>query len=350
MAAIKDVAKLAGVSASAVSKYLKTPQHMREETRVKIASAIKELNYRPNQLARSLRSGRSGVIAIPIYDIQNPYFSRFIFYIHKFCQEHDFIPLLLQVNTDHDIDNAIRILNSGLPDGAICSDDGWFTDRILQAGVSIPIVQVSPYYDSPISTAVFINLDSGMQLLCAHLEEQGVHTLAFIGSKRDYSSSCKMQAVLNYCADHKLTLDANAIFEEDDHLKIGQSDDVSYLSGFQCCDVMLQTLDTLPDAIICSSDIWAMGVLKRLTQEGIRVPDDVLLAGYDDTKLAIMSNPPLTSVHIPLDEISKAAVEKLALLMNGESVESSLMDTSLSIRTSTLIDAAKRKKERCNRE
>ena len=76
MASIKDVAKKAGVSVAAVSKYLKTPENMRETTRTRIAQAITELNYHPNPLAQSLRTGRTHIIAITLPEVDNPYFTK----------------------------------------------------------------------------------------------------------------------------------------------------------------------------------------------------------------------------------------------------------------------------------
>ena len=82
MAAIKDVAKLAGVSVAAVSKYLKTPDNMREDTRQRIADAIAKLNYRPNPFAQSLRTGRTNIVAIAIPEVDNPYFSKMFKLLH----------------------------------------------------------------------------------------------------------------------------------------------------------------------------------------------------------------------------------------------------------------------------
>ena len=85
MATIKDVAKLAGVSPSAVSKYFISPDHMREKTKLQIAAAVEELNYHPNSLARSLRNGCSGVVAITVPDARNPHFGRYIHLMQDIC-------------------------------------------------------------------------------------------------------------------------------------------------------------------------------------------------------------------------------------------------------------------------
>ena len=96
MAAIKDVAKLAGVSVAAVSKYLKTPNNMREDTRQRIAQAIEELNYRPNPFAQSLRTGKTNIIAIAIPELDNPYFNKMFKLLQEFCEERGYMAILLK--------------------------------------------------------------------------------------------------------------------------------------------------------------------------------------------------------------------------------------------------------------
>ena len=96
MAAIKDVAKLAGVSVAAVSKYLKTPNNMREDTRQRIAHAIEELNYRPNPFAQSLRTGKTNIIAIAIPELDNPYFNKMFKLLQEFCEERGYMAILLK--------------------------------------------------------------------------------------------------------------------------------------------------------------------------------------------------------------------------------------------------------------
>lgn len=330
MATIKDVAKLAGVSPSAVSKYFISPDHMREKTKERIAAAVESLNYHPNQLARSLRSGCSGVVAITVPDARNPQFGRYIHLMQGICFNYGLVPLFIQVRTQHDVGNAIQLLRSGLPDGVICSDDGWLVNQLLASGLQIPLVQISPNPHTKVKTVIFMELKPGIQLLCQHLEEQGIHRFSYIGSEGDFSSEEKLRGIQEYCCCHTAKLDDTAIFEGSRGLYS------AYESGYQQCKLLLQKMDPLPEVIICASDDTALGVLKCLTHNGLRVPEDILLAGYDDTESAFMSNPSITSVHIPLEPICNAAVEDLNKLLNGQETSSTSFPTSLSIRTSTL--------------
>lgn len=326
MAAIKDVAKLAGVSVAAVSKYLKTPDNMREDTRQRIAEAIAKLNYRPNPFAQSLRTGRTNIVAIAIPEVDNPYFSKMFKLLQEYCEERGLLAMLLKNSNMEQAKNAASILKSGLVDGVICYDEGQADTFIMELEVGVPVVKVGPVTDSTYPATVGIDLRTGIEKLCSHLEQTGVHSLGYIGPDSDISSVQKIGAVQRYCENSKMFLDP-AVFLTDCH---------TYSGGFDCCQKLLESGIALPDAIIVESDMIALGVLKCLSRQGIRVPQDIRLSGYDNTDISQMSNPSLTSVHIPLEEICRAALNMLCALIRDEPVSPAIFHTDLEIRTSTM--------------
>lgn len=326
MAAIKDVAKLAGVSVAAVSKYLKTPDNMREDTRQRIADAIAKLNYRPNPFAQSLRTGRTNIVAIAIPEVDNPYFSKMFKLLQEYCEDRGLMAMLLKNANMEQARNAAGILKSGLVDGVICYDEGQADTFILELEVGVPVVKVGPVTDGAYPATVGIDLRSGIKKLCSHLEETGVRRLGYIGPDSDISSVQKIEAIRQYCDSSALFLDP-AVFLTDCH---------TYSGGYECCQKLLDSGTALPDAIIVESDMIALGVLKCLSRRGIRVPNDVRLSGYDNTDISQMSNPSLTSVHIPLEDICLSALNMLRALMRGEAVSPVTYHTDLEIRTSTM--------------
>lgn len=326
MAAIKDVAKLAGVSVAAVSKYLKTPDNMREDTRQRIAEAIDKLNYRPNPFAQSLRTGKTNIIAIAIPEVDNPYFSKMFKLLQEYCEERGLMAMLLKNSNMEQAKNAASILKSGLVDGVICYDEGQADTFIMELEVGVPVVKVGPVTDSEYPATVAIDLCTGIEKLCSHLEQTGVRRLGYIGPDSDISSVQKIGAIRSYCENGKLFLDP-AVFLTDCH---------TYSGGFDCCQKLLESGVTLPDAIIVESDMIALGVLKCLSRHGIRVPQDIRLSGYDNTDISQMSNPSLTSVHIPLEDICRSALNMLCALIRGEQVSPAIFYTDLEIRTSTM--------------
>ena len=326
MASIKDVAKLAGVSVAAVSKYLKMPQNMREETRTKIAEAIETLNYRPNPLAQSLRTGRTNLIAIAIPEVENPYFSNMFKLLQAFCEERGFLAVLLKNANTEQAKNAAGILKSGLVDGVICYDEGQADAFIREVEVSVPVVKMGPVSDSTYPATVVIDLRTGINKLCTHLEQTGVRRLGYIGPDKDFSSMQKIGAIRDYCDGSGLYLDP----------KIYMTNCSSYSSGYECARNLVSSGIELPDAIIVESDMIALGVLKGLYDGGLRIPRDIRISGYDNTDISQMSNPSLTSVQIPMEEICTCAINMLCQLMDGKTVTPMLFQTDLQIRTSTL--------------
>lgn len=326
MAAIKDVAKLAGVSVAAVSKYLKTPENMREETRQRIADAIRELNYRPNPFAQSLRTGKTNIIAIAIPEVENPYFNKMFNLLQEYCEDRGLLAMVLKNSNPEQAKNAASILKSGLVDGVICYDEGQADTLIMELEVSVPVVKVGPVTDSDYAATVGIDLRTGIKKLCAHLEETGVRRLGYIGPDSDMSSKQKIGAIRSYCESSELYLDPK-VFLTGCH---------TYSGGFDCCQKLLDSGVKLPDAIIVESDMIALGVLKCLARRDIDVPGTVRLSGYDNTDISAMSNPSLTSVHIPLEDICLSALNMLWAMMQGEAVSPVTFHTDLEIRTSTM--------------
>lgn len=327
MATIKDVAKAAGVSVSAVSKYLKTPTNMREDSRERISKAIEELEYKPSILARGLRTGKSGIIAIMIPEIENPYFNTIFDHIHKACQKKNLIPVLFRSNTPDEIEEDIKLLKSGLVDGTIYYDEYNVTNLLRDAGVTIPFVTWSTNFRNNDKNTVYLDLEKGYTELCRYLESIGVRDIAFIGLNENFSSLSKFRAVTEYCdaQEHQLRIGKNSVF----------SNCVDYSGGLKACSTMLQTLSPLPDAVICESDLVAMGVLKELVHNGFAVPEDIMLSGCDHTMLSTMSNPTITTIHIPSKEMSIAALDMLCTLMEGKTSEAKVFTSSLVLHTST---------------
>ena len=158
------------------------------------------------------------------------------------------------------------------------------------------------------------------------MEQTGVRRLGYIGPDNDVSSMQKIGAIRKCCERGSLFLDP-AAFLTGCH---------TYSGGYECCCKLLDSGAQLPDAIIVESDMIALGVLKCLSRRGIRVPEDVRLSGYDNTDISQMSNPSLTSVHIPLEAICHAALNMLCALMRGETVSPAVFHTDIEIRTSTM--------------
>ncbi len=301
MAVIKDVAKLAGVSVSAVSKYLRTPQNMRPDTRERIAAAIDVLHYQPSQLAQSLRTGRSGIIAITIPEVDNPYFSDVFNCFQSLCGNNGLLPIMLKTNTPSELEHTTSLLKSGFIDGAICYDAGEAGKLFQDHELRIPLVYMGPLTHSVDAPAVQVDLKTGMLQLCEYLVACGAKTLAYIGPFNDASSSQKFAALRASCQCSTLSLDPDLVYPQC----------YGYDGGYENCIRLIGSGRALPDVIISEADMIAMGVMKALAENGFRVPGDIMLTGYDNTDISQMSTPSLTTIHIPSLEMCSAALQLL---------------------------------------
>lgn len=326
MATMKDVAKLAGVSVAAVSKYYKFPQNMKEATRRSIKAAIEELDYQPNQFARSLRTGKSGIIAITIPEIDNPYFYNLFCCLQGDCGARGLLPILLSTRTEEDIYQVANLLKSGIVDGIICYNDGKLDPLFNDPMIKTPMVQLSPALTSHPVPTVLLDLCSGINALCADLEQKGIRQLGYIGPVNDISSMQKFHALVNYCSRSSLALNPAAVLT-----------DLSGYNGGLAGSELLLTVKPLPQAVICECDIIAIGVLKGLNRRGLHVPEDILLAGFDNTDISELSIPALTSIDIPAQKICSAALNMLLDVIDGKPAENRIFETSLIARESTRI-------------
>jgi len=328
MAVIKDVARMAGVSVSAVSKYLQTPQNMRADTRERIQSAIETLHYRPSQLAKSLRTGRSGIIAITIPEVDNPYFGEVFNCFQNLCSDNGFIPIMLRTNTSSELEHTASLLKAGFIDGAICYDAGEAGKLFKDHDLSIPLIYMGPTSGEVTSPSVQVDLRNGIYELCAHLASCGVKTIGYIGPFDDASSIQKFAALQDSCEEHSLSLLKEHIYPQC----------YGYDGGYVNCARMLGSGGKLPDAIVAEADAIAMGVLKRLLESGKRLPEDILLSGYDDTDISQMVSPSLTTIHIPSLEMCAAAMKLLLWKLGGGEAPNDgriIFQTHLVVRDST---------------
>ena len=326
MASIKDVAKQAGVSPSAVSKYFKTPELMRDSTKKRIAAAVKVLDYYPSHIAKSLRSGRSGVIAIALPSITNPYFTDIFAQFHKLSTKYGFVPVAIETDYGRNLQQDIELLRSGLFDGVLFYNTGETGNLFSAPNLDIPMVYLGPAADSNTRSYVSVDLRAGMLELCAHLTSIGVKRLGYIGND-DESSVHKLDAINVFCAGEALTLDSDFTSMDAD----------SYNKGYKCCEHFIKSGGKLPDAILTSSDMVAVGVYKCLEENGYRVPEDVKLSGYDNTDISKLYSPAITTIHIPVKELCEGAFNMLYSLINSEEpkVSETCFDTKLIVRETT---------------
>ncbi len=325
---IQDVADLAGVSIATVSRVMNNSAHrVSRDTRARVLRAIRELDYRPNALAKGLLIKKTMTIGIVIPDISNPYYAEIVRGIQDTADNAGYAVILQ--NTDRKKDRILRyvyLLREKLADGVIFSGGAIHFPELLAAlGELRERVVVIGRYDTDLP-AVRVDNEGGALQATEHLAALGHRRIAFIGGP---SVSTTIQDRLK---GYRRALLQNGI--EADRGLIKQST-LTLEGGYRAAGELLAQPGA-PTAILAASDQMSFGAVRAVREAGLRVPEDVSVIGFDNLPLSACFTPPLTTVSIPRHDLGVAAVEMLLNLIAGGSLETvRWFRTALVVRDST---------------
>lgn len=315
-ATIKEVAELAGVSQMTVSRVLNRRDTVREATRIKVEEAIRELNYRPNLLARGLAGGKSLFIGLLYHNPSSSYLGELLVGALHRCRDEGH-HLVLE---DFSADNmraaakqfAERLGGAGL-DGVIVAPPMSESDDILDAlnAEYIPTVLIAPKDVSRTDISVSIDDSDAAEAMTEHVIAHGHSHIGFIRGPDDHSSSRRR------FKGFKSAMARNGLSVADGW--IGQGD-YTYRSGMIAAEAIL-ALPERPTAIFASNDDMAAGVVASANRLGLRVPDDLSVVGFDDTTFATAIWPQLTTVRQPIADMAAASVALLSRHLSAEKGE-----------------------------
>ncbi|HRH45999.1 MAG TPA: LacI family DNA-binding transcriptional regulator [Pyrinomonadaceae bacterium] len=300
---IKDVALEAGVSTATVSHVINQTKFVTEETRHKVLNAIEKLNFYPNAHARTLASGRSNIIGLLISDISNPFFPELVKSIEAEAFEQGFNIMLFNTNYDagRAADYVRRLIELKVAGVALMTAElePALIDELARKEVRVVFNDlgiVSEYMSN-----IVLDYSAGIDEAVRHLVSLGHKRIAHIsGSSRIRSGVIRrdafIEAINRYLPQNKETL----IFEGDFRFESGRSAANEILN-----------LDELPTAIVVANDMMALGAMQELKSNGIKIPQDISIVGFDDIAFASLADPPLTTVCSPRVEIGRRAIEAL---------------------------------------
>jgi DNA-binding LacI/PurR family transcriptional regulator len=300
---IKDVAREAGVSTATVSHVINKTRFVSEETRAKVVSAIERCNYYPNAHARSLASGRSDTLGLLISDIANPFFPELVKSIEAAAFEKGYNVILS--NTDYDAERTLRnvrrfierevagvaLMNSELDAGII--------DELARSHVPVVFLDIGSA-DICMSNIV-VDYRVGIKEAIDHLTGLGHRKIAYVGGPSRLRSAFKrLEAFRDSMEEHLPEEKSLAIYEGDFRLEGGR---------FAAREIFSST--EIPTAVVAANDMMSLGIIEECHTQGLQVPGDVSIVGFDDIAFASLSNPPLTTVCLPRAELGRKAVEAL---------------------------------------
>jgi LacI family transcriptional regulator len=299
-ATIHDVARLAGVSIASVSRALTGARKVRPEVAERVRSAAEQLGYQTDQVGRSLRRQETQTIGLVIADITNPFFPALVQAVEGELREAGLGVLLADAQNDPEIEaSGVRLLLGRRVDALLITpvDRRRSAAAVAAAARAIPVVQLDRFAALDVHY-VGMDHDRAIADVLAHLAGTGRRHLALIGSDPSMSTSW----------DRQTAFTARAAEIDPVAPKRVQVGDYSVEWGRLAAG---RIVDRWPevDAIVCANDLIGLGALQELHRRGIAIPDRVAVTGFDDTLLAVASEPPLTSVRQPVARMARQAVE-----------------------------------------
>jgi DNA-binding LacI/PurR family transcriptional regulator len=305
-ATLHDVAAVAGVSIKTVSNVVNDYEHIRPSTREKVLKAISELDYRPNISARSLRSGRTGVIGLALPELSLSYFAELADSVIKEAEKRNLVVLIEQTGGG-DRDKEIKLLSSPrlqLTDGLIFSPLGMDSSDVAHLNVSYPLVLLGErIFGGPVDHVTMKNVEAA-KAATRHLLDRGCRRIAVIGAHEGELVGSAALRVQGY----REALDAAEVpFDES---LLGYVIEWHRLDGARAMREMIAS-GVQFDAVFGLNDTLALGAMRVLQEAGFRVPEDVSVIGFDGLDETRYSLPTLSTIDPGRDEIAATAVRVL---------------------------------------
>jgi len=329
---IKDVAGRAGVSATTVSAYLNKSAPVNKETAKKIEEAIKELRYKPNLIARSLRKRKTNTVGLIVGDILSHFYSVIAKSVEDTARKYDFSTILCNGDDDPQKElEYIKVLESSRVEGIILTPtckNGDYIREIIESGIKI--VFIDRLIDGIKCNEVVVDNESGSYKAVKHLIDQGYRRIGIVNGSLDITTGKeRLNGYLRALREANLE-------ENIDLIKIG---DFKRDTGINLSIELLEGRNK-PDAIFSTNLEITKGILTVIKQMGLKVPEDIGLVAFDDSDLTQLFSPPITVISQPVYEIGSTAMEMMINeIKSDKDVEKTpirkILNTELIIRAST---------------
>ncbi|MBN2072863.1 MAG: LacI family DNA-binding transcriptional regulator [Actinobacteria bacterium] len=309
---IKHIAREAGFSFSTVAKALRNDPVVRLDTRQKILDAARKLNYYPNLMAKTLRSRKSKTIGIILNDLTNPLYYETIEEIEKKLKKSGYTMILSDSNFDLSIEreNLITMLSKNA-DGIIFSPVSSSSDNmeiIFTNGINTVFIDAKP--DNDRINYVYIDHQMASFLATEYLIDNGHKDILLFNGPKYLSSSDE------FLKGYRKALEKNNIEMDESLLLWG---DISIEKSYNKFLDLYHDKDSIPfSAVICLSDLMAIGIYKAARELGLHIPENLSVIGYDNIFVSEFLNPPLTTIHAPKKRVGLKAVEILLSRIENE--------------------------------
>jgi LacI family transcriptional regulator len=327
---LEEIAKLAGVSKSTVSRVVNNQPNVNEKTRQRVMEIIREANFRPNKAARALVTQHTRVLSVVIPQplaaaFTDPYFPRLLQSISMKANQRDYaIMLWIGDNAEEEDRFSERILNNSFFDGVLIAsavDNDPLVHRLIGAG--FPYVMIGPPQPGVPYYVDVDNLGASREAV-RHLIALKYRRIGTItGAMNMGAAQHRLQGYVNALSEAGLPVDDDLILSGD-------------YSETKSHEAMRHLIALGVDAVFCASDVMALGAVRAIVDAGLRVGRDIGVVGFDDMPFAATLHPPLTTVRQPIQSLGERAADILMRLVEGQTVpkEHILLPAHLIVRQS----------------
>lgn len=323
---IKDVAELAGVSYGTVSRVINNRPGVNPKTRAHVLKIIDEVGYQPNAIARSLVTKQSKTIALIVPDISQPFFGSIALSVDQETFKRGYNTVLCNTNYDLEMEKRkLQFVQEKRVDGIIIKPAQ--EDSTQYNNFKIPTVLIS-HIDEEHSNYIDIENIQGGYIAGKHIAECGYENIAFIGGYENATSTkLRLKGFQKGLKEQGVELDSSFI-------RFGN---YSIKNGYNSLQKMIDE-KKVPGAVFCGNDLIAFGVLQKAEEEGIKVPEELGVVGFDDGVMAALPQIKLTTVAQPAEKMGRLATEMLISMIDkskNHQPQNITLEPELKIRATT---------------
>lgn len=306
MSGIKDVANLAGVAVGTVSRVINNTGAVKPETRRKVKAAIEQLNYIPNEVARNFKMQKSKMVALMLPSIWHPFFSELAYYIEDELDREGY--KLMLCNSGGKPEKELYYLDM-LEQNKVAGIVGiTYNDIENNVSTDIPIISIDRHFSKKITCVTSDNFEGG-RLALRELVKAGSKKPAFMGSVTSVFSET-MNRREGFVQEAEALGVEYIVYEEPDPVQ----DDESYYGNF-----IKRYQDV--DGVFAITDMFAAKYIEYAKRQGIRVPEDVKVIGYDGIQDHTYFHPVISTIRQPVEEMARLAIKLLYKKIEGETLD-----------------------------
>ena len=326
MATIVDVARLAGVTPTTVSRVINNRGYISEKTKKRVHEAMDELGYQPNEIARSLTKQKSNTIGVIVPHISHPYFAKLISNLENEAAKKDYKIILCNSKEKAEKEKQyLDMCKSNRVAGIIICSGNVESNKINTGG--IPVVLLEKNFEEG-KLGIQCDNYQGGKLATEHLIECGCKKILHLSGVIDEEMPAdnREKAFIDVCSKNEIEY----------FIKKYDIDTYNQMNYYDYIKAALNEIEGV-DGIFASSDLIAAQVIQVCNEIKIRIPEDIKLVGFDDVDISQLTTPRITTVHQPIKEMARLSIELIYAKYNNIEVnEKTILPIKLIIRDSTV--------------